>query len=64
MVGIYQEEGFTFTHMQFLAEWSDGLRPITMTRQFPTFPITVTPAPATLSAGKEHKIVERKAVNL
>jgi hypothetical protein len=64
MVGIYQEEGFTFTHMQFLAEWSDGLRPITMTRQFPTFPITVTPAPATLSARKEHKIVERKAVNL
>ena len=44
MVGIYQEEGFTFTHMQFIAEWPDGLHPITRTRQFPTFPITVTPA--------------------
>lgn len=54
MVGIYQEEGVTFTHMQFIAEWPDGLHPITRTTKFPTFPITVTPGPATTStaAGK------------
>lgn len=44
MVGIYQEEGFTFTHMQFLAQWPDGLYRVTHTTEFPTFPITVTPA--------------------
>ena len=60
MVGIYQEEGFTFTHMQFLAQWPDGLRPITMTRQFPTFPITVTPATKTKSVDCKASPVSRK----
>ena len=60
MVGIYQEEGFTFTHMQFLAEWPDGLHPITMTRQFPTFPITVTPATKTKSVDCKASPVSRK----
>ena len=60
MVGIYQEEGFTFTYMQFLAEWPDGLHPITMTRQFPTFPITVTPATKTMSVDCKASPVSRK----
>lgn len=60
MVGIYEEEGFTFTHMQFLAEWPDGLHPITRTRQFPTFPITVTPATSTKSVQCEASPVSRK----
>ena len=60
MVGIYQEEGFTFTHMQFLAEWPDGLHPITRTRQFPTFPITVTPAASTRSTECKTELVKRE----
>lgn len=59
MVGIYEEEGFTFTHMQFIAEWPDGLHPITRTRQFPTFPITVTPATKTKSADCKASPVRR-----
>lgn len=61
MVGIYQEEGFTFTHMQFIAKWPDGLHPITMTREFPTFPITVTPATKTKPADCKVSPVSRKA---
>ncbi len=63
MVGIYQEEGFTFTHMQFLAQWPDGLYRVTHTTEFPTFPITVTPATksSTFSiAAVESPKVERK----
>ena len=59
MVGIYEEEGFTFTHMQFIAEWPDGLHPITRTRQFPTFPITVTPATKTMSVDCKASPVSR-----
>lgn len=66
MVGAYLEGELTFTHMQFIAEWPDGPHPITMTRQFPHFPITVTPGPATLSVNSavEKPMVERKAVNV
>ena len=60
MVGIYEEEGFTFTHMQIIAEWPDGLHPRTRTRQFPTFPITVTPATSTKSVQCEASPVSRK----
>ena len=66
MVGIYQEEGFAFTHMQFLAQWPDGLLRVTHTTEFPTFPITVTPATksSTFSvrneAAAENPKVERK----
>ena len=60
MVGIYQEEGFTFTHMQFLAQWPDGLLRVTHTTEFPTFPITVTPATKTKSAGYNTSPVSRK----
>ena len=60
MVGIYQEEGFTFTHMQFLAEWPDGLYRVTHTTEFPTFPITVTPATKTMSVDCKASPVSRK----
>ena len=60
MVGIYQEEGFTFTHMQFLAEWPDGLYRVTHTTEFPTFPITVTPATKTKSVDCKASPVSRK----
>lgn len=60
MVGIYQEEGFTFTHMQFLAEWPDGLYRVTHTTEFPTFPITVTPAASTRSTECKTNLVKRK----
>ena len=60
MVGIYQEEGFTFTHMQFLAEWPDGLYKVTHTTEFPTFPITVTPATKTKSVDCKASPVSRK----
>ena len=60
MVGIYQEEGFTFTHMQFLAEWPDGLYRVTHTTEFPTFPITVTPATKTMSVDCIASPVSRK----
>ena len=70
MVGIYQEEGFTFTHMQFLAQWPDGLYRVTHTTEFPTFPITVTPATksSTFSvrneAAAESPKVERKEAGI
>lgn len=60
MVGIYQEESFTFTHMQFLAEWPDGLYKVTHTTEFPTFPITVTPATKTMSVDCKASPVSRK----
>lgn len=60
MVGIYQEEGFTFTHMQFLAQWPDGLYRVTHTTEFPTFPITVTPATKTKSVDCKASPVCRK----
>ena len=60
LVGIYQEEGFTFTHMQFLAEWPDGLYRVTNTTEFPTFPITVTPATETKSIDCKASPVSRK----
>lgn len=60
MVGIYQEESFTFTHMQFLAEWPDGLYKVTHTTEFPTFPITVTPATKTKSIDCKASPVSRK----
>ena len=60
MVGIYQEEGFTFTHLQFLAEWPDGLYRVTHTTEFPTFPITVTPATKTKSVDCKASPVSRK----
>ena len=71
MVGAYLEGELTFTHMQFIAEWPDGPRPITRTTSFPHFPITVTPGPAVASAvpaveaaAVEVPVVERKAVNV
>ena len=66
MVGAYLEGTLTFTHMQFIAEWSDGPRPITRTKDFPHFPITVTPATSTLSVDKAAKavLVERKATHV
>lgn len=60
LVGIYQEEGFTFTHMQFLAEWPDGLYRVTHTTEFPTFPITVTPASSSKSTDRKTDLVKRK----
>lgn len=60
MAVIYQEEDFTFTHMQFLAQWPDGLHPITMTKEFPTFPITITPAASTKSVTGTPKLIKRK----
>ena len=60
MVGIYQEESFTFTHMQFLAEWPDGLYKVTHTTEFPTFPIMVTPATKTMSVDCKASPVSRK----
>ena len=62
MVGIYQEEGFTFTHMQFLAQWPDGLLRVTHTTEFPTFPITVTPATKTKSVDCKASPVSRKVL--
>ena len=71
MVGAYLEGTLTFTHMQFIAEWSDGPRPITRTKDFPHFPITVTPRTSTLSTDlkgnasiTKNSMVERKAVNI
>jgi hypothetical protein len=46
--------------MQFIAEWPDGLHPITRTRQFPTFPITVTPATKIKSVDSKAAPVSRK----
>lgn len=60
LVGIYQEEGFTFTHMQFLAKWPDGLYRVTHTTEFPTFPITVTPASSSKSTDRKTDLVKRK----
>ena len=69
MVGAYFEGDLTFTHMQFIAEWPDGPHPITRTRDFPHFPITVTPGssaasavPAVEASAVEVPVVERKAV--
>lgn len=60
MAVIYQEEGFTFTHMQFLAQWPDGLYRVTHTTEFPTFPITITPAASTKSVTGTPKLIKRK----
>jgi hypothetical protein len=58
--------------MQFLAQWPDGIYHVTHTKDFPHFPITVTPGPATLSVNSEASVrsveekpaVERKAANV
>ena len=63
----YSENGKSlYTHMRFAGLWSDGVGGITATREFPHFPITVTPGPATLSVNSavEKPMVERKAVNV
>ena len=58
----YAEEGESlYTHMRFAGIWADGIGGITATTDFPTFPITVTPAASTQSTDSTAKLVRRKA---
>lgn len=62
MVIGYSEDGESlYTHMRFAGIWSDGIGGITATTEFPTFPITVTPASSTQLTDSTTKLVRRKA---
>ena len=64
VTGYSEDDKALYTHMRFAGLWSDGVGGITATSEFPTFPITVTPGPSTLSVDKEQKLVVRNAANI
>jgi hypothetical protein len=62
MVIGYSEDGESlYSHMRFAGIWADGIGGITATTEFPTFPLTVTPASSTQLTDSTTKLVRRKA---
>lgn len=61
MAVSYSEQGLTFDHVEFVGKFHDGLAHITTTTEFPTFPITVTPAQKTaIQSAESERPVHRK----
>jgi hypothetical protein len=60
VVGYSEDDKSLYSHMRFAGVWSDGIGGITATTEFPTFPLTVSPAPATKSADEARELVKRK----
>ena len=61
VIGYSEDDKSLYTHMRFAGVWADGIGGITATSDFPTFPLTVTPAPSPKSTDSIPKPVRRKA---
>ena len=60
ILGYTEEDKLLYTHMRFAGVWYDGVGGITATTDFPTFPLTVTPAPSAKTLS-DSVLVKRKA---
>ena len=60
ILGYTEDDKLLYTHMRFAGVWYDGVGGITDTTEFPTFPLTVTPAPTPKSTDKTVKLVKRQ----
>ena len=62
VLGYTEEDKLLYTHMRFAGVWYDGVGGITATTDFPTFPLTVTPAASAKTLSNSVPLlVKRKA---
>ena len=60
VLGYVEDDKALYTHMRYAGVWYDGVGGITATTDFPTFPLTVTPAASAKSLSNS-ALVKRKA---
>lgn len=60
VLGYVEDDKALYTHMRYAGVWYDGVGGITATTDFPTFPLTVTPAASAKSLSNS-VLVKRKA---